>query len=64
MKSQPKKQRQTKALRSENCLYKSFGGSVFLCQHNHRIIAMNDERRRIIIEALTKEGMYHNEEQG
>jgi hypothetical protein len=62
--AKPKKARQTKAIRSENCRYSPFVGSITTCQHNHRVIAMNEDRKRIIIEALTKEGMYHNEEQG
>jgi hypothetical protein len=58
----PKKQRQTKALKSQNCLYRQagFGGYIFLCQHHHRIIAMNDERKEVIIKALTERGMYEN----
>ena len=57
----PKKQRQTKELKSQNCLYRKVGGSIFLCQHNHRIIAMNDEREQVIIRALIERGMYENE---
>jgi hypothetical protein len=56
-----KKARQTKALKSQNCLYSLFPGGIFLCQHHHRIIAMNDERRDIIIKALLERGMYENE---
>jgi hypothetical protein len=55
-----KKARQTKATRSENCRYSPFVGSITTCQHNHRLIAMNDERKRIIIDELTKRGMYEN----
>jgi hypothetical protein len=61
--AKPKKARQTKALKSQNCLYKQsgFGGYVFLCQHHHRIIAMNDERKEVIIKALIEREMYENE---
>jgi hypothetical protein len=57
----PKKPRQTKEIKSQNCLYKRIGGGRFLCQHAHRIIAMNNERETVIINALKERGMYEDE---